>query len=103
MNVLVVPEAALRDSNSVEMLRVWIAEKSLWCSLNVGMYKKQGIREETAWGTILADAARHIANALSADDGTDPSVVLKNIERQFAKEIARPTSAATGGVVAKSN
>ena len=38
MKVLVVPEPAVRDPDSVEMARVWIAEDGLHCSLNIGMY-----------------------------------------------------------------
>jgi len=40
-NERVIPDAALRDPNSMEMLRVWIAEKSLWCSLRVGIWALQ--------------------------------------------------------------
>ena len=34
-----IPEAALQDPNSVEMLRVWVAGGQLHCSLKVGMYR----------------------------------------------------------------
>ena len=40
LNERVIPEAALRDENSVEMLRVWIAEKKLHCSMKIGMYRE---------------------------------------------------------------
>ena len=35
-----IPQAALRDATAVEILRVWIAEKKLHCSLKVGMYRE---------------------------------------------------------------
>ena len=57
-----IPQAALRYATEVEILRVWIAEKKHPCSLKVGMYRETtNVPEERAWGTILADAARHVA------------------------------------------
>lgn len=35
-----IPEGALRDKDAVEMLRVWIAEQKLHCSMKVGMYEE---------------------------------------------------------------
>jgi len=65
MKELIVPPAAQEDDKSVEMLRVWIAQKGLHCSLNIGMYEEaKRVNEEKAWGIILADAAKHIADAL---------------------------------------
>jgi Domain of unknown function (DUF5076) len=63
MKELTIPDAAVRDKHSVEILRVWIAEKQLWCSIKVGMYDEHKIPEEETWGVILADATRHIAAA----------------------------------------
>lgn len=43
------------------------------------MYRDgMGIDEEIAWGTILADAARHIARALQGDSSQDEKEVLQN-------------------------
>ena len=65
MNVRQVPEAALRDPDAVELARVWVAEEGLHCSLKIGMYHESTDGDERrAWGTILADMTRHIANAL---------------------------------------
>jgi hypothetical protein len=48
------------------MLRVWIAERKLHCSMKVGMYREtMKIPEEKAWGVILADVARHVACGLA--------------------------------------
>ena len=35
LNQRPIPEAALRDEDAVEMLRVWIAERGLHCSMKV--------------------------------------------------------------------
>ena len=95
----VIPDAALRDPNSMEMLRVWIAEKALWCSLRIGTYSARGMDEPKAWGTILADAARHIANALAESENLDRSETLQKIQEKFAGELGSPTSTASGEFV----
>jgi Domain of unknown function (DUF5076) len=95
-----IPDAALRDVDSVEMLRVWIAERKLHCSLKVGMYHETTkISEEDAWGTILADAAKHLANALHEGYGLSPSMSLQKICDKFVSEVGKSTSETTGGFV----
>jgi len=100
MNRVIIPPAAARDPNAVEMLGVWIAEQGLHCSLKIGMYRERGIAEEQAWGTILADAARHIARALAAESQLDEQVVLDNIRASMQAELADPTSPIRGGFTA---
>jgi hypothetical protein len=94
-----IPPGALRDQNSVEMLRVWVAEHKLHCSIKIGMYREMKIQEEVAWGTILADAARHIAKALSEGGEDSESNLLGKIQAQLNAELAMPSSVATGGFV----
>src|SRR5262249_4617143 len=94
-----IPEAAFRDPNSREMLRVWIAEKSLWCSLRIGTYSARGMDEPAAWGPILTDAARHIANALAESENLDRSETLRKILRAFVNELEGPTSPVSGNFV----
>jgi len=100
MNERPIPEAARRDSDAVEMLRVWIAEEGLHCSLKVGMYAEStNIPEERAWGTILADAARHVASALESAYGGTASESVAKIRESFLKELDDPTSDAGGHFV----
>lgn len=97
-----IPEAALRDENAVEMLRVWIAERGLHCSMKVGMYREtMNVSEEKAWGTILADVARHVAKALESGYSTDAAESLQKIQNSFLKELGAPTSDAKGGFTQK--
>ena len=50
LNERPIPEAALRDKSAMEMLRVWIAEKKLHCSMKIGMYREgMNMSEEKAW------------------------------------------------------
>lgn len=100
MNERPIPEAALRDDDAVEMLRVWIAEKKLHCSMKVGMYREtMNIPEERAWGTILADVARHISKALEAGYAANSVESLAEIRDAFVKELSAPTSDAKGDFI----
>ena len=102
LNERSIPEAALRDKNSVEMLRVWIAEKKLHCSLKIGMYKEKfKVSEEDAWGVILADVARHISNALREGYDEDEKVIITKIINSFLKELGEPTSNVSGEFIDK--
>lgn len=96
MKELVVPPAAVRDPDAVEVIRAWIAEQGLHCSLNVGMH---GDDETRAWGILLADAARHVADALSSSGHREREVVLDQICASFLRELDTPTSKTTGGYV----
>ena len=100
MNERPIPEAALQDPNSVEMLRVWVAEGQLHCSLKIGMYRDgMGIDEEVAWGTILADAARHIAKALQDGGSLNETESLAILVSKFNDEVSVPSSELKGGFV----
>lgn len=100
MNERPIPAAAQRDAAAVEMLRVWIAEKQLHCSLKIGMYRDgMDLDEESAWGTILADAARHIARALHPEDTKEERAALQKILLGLNEELVTPTSDVKGGFV----
>jgi hypothetical protein len=100
MNERPIPEAALRDENAVEMLRVWIAEEKLHCSMKVGMYvETMNIPEEKAWGVILADITRHLVAALESGYSTNRSEALQKIRDSYLKELSTPTSGAAGKFV----
>jgi len=97
MKELVIPPPAERDSGSVEMIRAWIAEKGLHCTINVGVYRDNVVHDEaTAWGIILADVVRHLSNALEEGYGDDKESTIKAVVRSFAKELQLPTSEADG-------
>jgi len=99
MKELTIPPAAQADDDSWELLRAWVADSGLHCSLKVGVYEAEGIPEEQAWGTILADAARHVADALSSLGLRDSEAALREIRRNFEAELDNPTSKRTGSLV----
>lgn len=97
MKVLTVPDAALRDSSSVEMARVWIAEEGLHCSLKVGMYMESSkVPEQKAWGMILADMTRHIADALQKAHGLEREASIAAIRESYLRELNAPTTEVKG-------
>lgn len=99
LNERPIPGPALRDEAAVEMLRVWIAERGLHCSLKVGMFRDMGVDEPRAWGKMLADAARHVAAATSETLAVDSSAALDALRKAFIDELAKPTSPISGSFV----
>ncbi|PIC02113.1 DUF5076 domain-containing protein [Caulobacter sp. X] len=104
MDARAIPPAALRDTDAVELARVWIAEQGLHCSLKCGLYAEGGVETETAaWGIILADMAGHIADALSADGLGGEGALLDAIVESFNIEVSTPTSERTRGPTSDAN
>ena len=84
-NSLETPPIANADPNAVEVLRVWAAP---------GQPQQLTLRttwnDAGAWGLLLADVARHAANAYG-NEGADPDVVLARIRELFDAEMSSPT------------
>jgi hypothetical protein len=100
LNERPIPEPAVRDPDSVEMLRVWIAERGLHCSLKIGMYlESTNVQEEKAWGKILADVAMHVANALREGYGVDATHAVNEIKLAFLAELSSDAVETSGGIV----
>lgn len=97
-----IPEAATLDQNSMELARIWLADRSLVCSMRIGFYEDRGINEPDAWGIILADIAKHVSNGLQDRYGSDPSSVMRAIKMAFDNELEKSTSHASGHFSSKS-
>jgi hypothetical protein len=96
---LPIPPEANRDPRSAEMLRAWIANKGLHISLNIGVWRKQGISEERAWGIMLADVIRHVANSIHESESLDREETIRAIKRQLDAELDEPTSPHRGSFI----
>jgi len=97
MKPLVIPPAAQRDDNAVQMLSAWIAERGLHCSLNIGLWDAQGKDEAVAWGILMADLVRHVANALQDRIGVSADSTVQQLLDSLRRELDEPTSPASGG------
>ena len=88
---LPIPEAANRDPQSFELLRVWVADKNQHVSLRVGVWN-----DPAAWGLMLADLARHIVNTYEQDVAFDRLQTLQRIKAAFEAELESPTDTPSG-------
>lgn len=86
-DALPVPSAATRDPRSVEILRVWIANGEQHVALAFGMWE-----EPAAWGLLLADLARHIAEAHAQQDSKiDSDDFLEQLRSGMEAELDGPS------------
>jgi L-cysteine desulfidase len=88
---LTIPEAAVNDPESVEAIRAWVADGGLHCALNVNLWNEPGY-----WGILLADVARHVANAHHEMKGIASATTLKKIRELFEAELDSPTDQPKG-------
>ena len=81
------PPAAERDRAAFELLRVWVAEGDQHVSLRAGVFE-----DARGWGIVLADLARHIANAEALGrKGLNREEFLEQMLESFEAEIESPT------------
>jgi Domain of unknown function (DUF5076) len=91
---LPIPQAAVKDRNSVEIFRVWAVENTEHVSVNAGLWK-----DPAMYGLVLADLAKHIANAYKHKMNRDPQKTLERIMAGFAAEMDSPTDTPKGQVI----
>ncbi|MCC6785932.1 MAG: DUF5076 domain-containing protein [Planctomycetes bacterium] len=82
------PPIAGSRGDAVEVLRVWAAPGSPQ-QLTLAYVRK----DPGAWGLLLADVARHAAQAYQRE-GQDPDQVIERIRELFEAEWSSPTSPA---------
>lgn len=96
---LPIPGIAIADIDSVELIRAWIAKQGMHISLRIGAWEHTpSIDERNAWGIVLADAVKHIADALTRQ-GKDRLETVARIRASFLAELDRPTSSSAGEFV----
>jgi hypothetical protein len=94
LNRLPIPDSARADPNASEVLSVWVAAGNQHAILN-----PQAWDDPAAWGLLLVDLARHIANAYGQSGQMDSGDALNRIRQGFDAEWSSPTDAASGGLV----
>lgn len=88
---LPIPDAATSDPKSIELLRVWAANKGQHVSLRVGIWNDPAV-----WGIMLADLAKHVANSYQESRGLDRLKTLQRIKAGLDAELASPTDDPSG-------
>lgn len=91
---LKVPEEVTSDANAQEVARAWVANGGLVCALRPTAWE-----DGQSWGLVLADLARHVANALQETSGIDAAETLDQIQSVFFAELNEPTDDPTGHFV----
>lgn len=86
------PRAAVAEPDGFEVLRLWVGGGRQHVALRPETWKKPEL-----WGIVIADFARHVANALEPDDAEMRELFVSKIAEMFNQEIAKPTSEVTGG------
>jgi hypothetical protein len=76
------------DPKAVEIARIWATGGRQLVTLRTDLWT-----DPAAWGLMLTDLARHVAQAYAADKGLDPEQVLRRIKIGFDAEWAHPTDA----------
>ncbi len=94
---LQIPPNVAADSNAAELIRAWASDGGLVCSLNPTAWPED--QAPIAWGILLSDVARHVADALQHAYGLERAAVLDRLRRVFDAELHRPTSETKGGFV----
>ena len=94
---LPMPRPLVNEPKAFELARVWVvAGGRQHVSLSTGV-----IGDPVAWGILLVNLAKHVANAYHQTKNLDPNQTLAAIKAAFDAEWASPTDKPVGEVVKK--
>ncbi len=96
MKELEIPPAALDDPKAREMLRLWAAKGKQHVTVRLGCYHDQGRDECAAWGIVVADFIKHVANGMSQTYDLDYDKSIVDIMNMALTELKWPTSDVQG-------
>ena len=94
---LPIPTSVSSDKNATELIGVWAAHGGLVCSLNPEAWPKD--QAAVAWGILLSDVARHVADALHQAHGLRRDGVLSRLRDVFDKEPDQASAETRGNFV----
>lgn len=92
MRELPIPLEAETAKQADEILRGWIINQRLFCSLRPAFWAE----EPEAWGILLADVFQHVCDSLHQETGKDKTELKNTILEAFKAEIEAPTGNHTG-------
>ena len=94
LRTLLIPPKIGQSPEAFEILRVWLARTGPHFSVLPDVWE-----DPAAWGLLLADVARHVANGLSGGNTSKRDAVLSRIRNGIDAELAHPTTDTPGGFV----
>jgi hypothetical protein len=86
--------AAASAERSIEIARIWAAGGKQHVTLATKLWE-----DPAAWGLMLVDLARHVANAYVETEGRVSAEVLERIKQGFDAEWSSPTDSPSGGLL----
>lgn len=91
---LPIPDPATQDPRAREILRVWAAFGKQYVTPDPSLWDDPG-----AWGLMLVDLARHVANAYEQSGRMDSATALGRLKQGFDAEWDSPTDEPSGQVM----
>ena len=95
INELPIPQDAIEEAESNEIIRGWLVNGKLQISLLPTIWED----EPETWGLLLADTAQHISNAISESTGTSKEEIINKIKTLLINELNSPTAEVEGDFV----
>jgi hypothetical protein len=89
-----IPDSATQDPRARQILRVWAAFGKQHVTLDPSLWDDPG-----AWGLMLVDLARHVANAYEQSGRMDSATALDRLKQGFDAEWNWPTDKPTGQII----
>lgn len=89
---LALPVEISSDEKAAEILRLWIRSDGA----NIAVLKPDALADPAMWGLLLADVARHVADALASSRDGDSKATLDRVRKGFDAEMANPTDVPSG-------
>jgi len=91
------PRTLTNEPKAIELARIWaVAGGGQHVSLTTNV-----IPDPAAWGILLVNLAKHVANAYHQTKGIDPNLTLNRLKAAFESEWTSPTDKPVGEVVNK--
>jgi hypothetical protein len=94
---LQIPPNVVSDKKACELIRAWAGYGGLVCSPNTGTWPQD--QAAIAWGILLSDIARHVADALHQAHGLEKATVLATMRGVSDSDLDGPTATTTGKFV----
>lgn len=96
LRALPIPPIAVNDKKAIEIARIWASHGAQQVSLQSDLWE-----DPAAWGIMLVDLARHVANCYHQKNGSKYEHILQRIREGFDAEWTVPTDEPSGEIFKK--